>query len=880
MNVFSELRRASTARTRALGGLVNAKSTIAPGKRLATCKLARPKTKCSRQNVFQVLVDGSSATIPVPGARRRQRNARHGARLMPRPGVPFPATSVGSTSPATSVSGSEQDLTVDLDYAPSLGPLREVLCVLAPVLLVALLYVATGHLHYGLWPANLASIVLAAALASLARSVWLEKAYKARERAFAALGDPDSRFRPFTSAAAGGARGGVQQLVVHVKVKVGDLNSPTIGNDGAESDGAPADDGSMGDDAHGGGTRAGGAGAPEDSLDAPASQGGNAVTAVHCYHGFGANLGSYKRVQEEMAAALRGVVTAHDMPGFGLTQRPSDISSYFLTFNGRLGRFVMDYELQQLGLIPPGEAVQGQRQFNSTAAYGDICRRTGGPVAAFARRDPKHQLQLEKAPGETSASPKLPRFGTGTSVPSASVAAPGAVGPDGDPLTGEVLMKVASAEAASPDSSGERVVAQQHRCEDRGEGQTKQAARVAQTRAIKRILIGHSLGGACASLEAVANPDDLAGLVLVAPAVIALPGPEYQAVTLSPDRPSGESLGTAEAAAAEQLRTAHARAAAHLGSEPIGTHVTDPPEVRRLYPVGPMPGGPGSGFVTSGNSAGAGDCKTSRGERGGVRAGTLLRAARMLLVALASLALMTVLRLLAPVITLLLRSLVRRRTFWVKGLQQAYYNPGAVTQDIVDSYRLPQLVSGWESGMVNFLLARLTRPNGSLQTLLRQASKILEPASTSAALAATAAAASALAKRSAATARELSRSSSSASAAASASTFSSSSAASSFSTSPRDDDGSTVVGNDKVDEVEGDGDLATRLAALVASRGLPVLIIHGLYDRLVPASNSQRLARMLPGCELVLLDRCGHMPQEELPQLFVNLVAEFAARLP
>lgn len=76
------------------------------------------------------------------------------------------------------------------------------------------------------------------------------------------------------------------------------------------------------------------------------------------------------------------------------------------------------------------------------------------------------------------------------------------------------------------------------------------------------------------------------------------------------------------------------------------------------------------------------------------------------------------------------------------------------------------------------------------------------------------------------------------------------------------------------------GDLANRLAGLVASRGLPVLMIHGLYDRLVPASNSQRLARMLSGCELVLLDRCGHMPQEEMPDIFVNLVAEFAARIP
>lgn len=73
-------------------------------------------------------------------------------------------------------------------------------------------------------------------------------------------------------------------------------------------------------------------GASQDVIDASAYEASaelgkdvamwrDSVPAVHCYHGFGANLGSYKRVQENLAAVLRGVVTAHDMPGFGLTQR-------------------------------------------------------------------------------------------------------------------------------------------------------------------------------------------------------------------------------------------------------------------------------------------------------------------------------------------------------------------------------------------------------------------------------------------------------------------------------------------------------------------------------------------------------------------------------
>ncbi|GIM17481.1 hypothetical protein Vretimale_20030 [Volvox reticuliferus] len=272
----------------------------------------------------------------------------------------------------------------------------------------------------------------------------------------------------------------------------------------------------------------------------------------------------------------------------------------------------------------------------------------------------------------------------------------------------------------------------------------------------------------------------------------------------------------------------------------------------------------------SGVNAGGAAGRSGQGQ--GVAA--LLRAARSLMVVVASLLLLTVLRLLTPVITLLLRSLVRQRTFWLKGLQQAYYNPGAVTQDIVDSYRLPQLVSGWEVGLVNFLLARLTRPKSGLMELLRQVSKLLEPTTTAAVLATTAAAAASAVKREGAAALKSSSSPAETPAGANHSIKQAGDGA----VAP--DIRGTVANDDSGGISDDDGDLATRLEALVASKGLPVLIIHGLFDKLVPASNSQRLARMLPGCELVLLDKCGHMPQEELPEIFVTLVAEFAARLP
>jgi pimeloyl-ACP methyl ester carboxylesterase len=42
---------------------------------------------------------------------------------------------------------------------------------------------------------------------------------------------------------------------------------------------------------------------------------------LHCYHGFGSNTVSWSLVQAPLAQRLGALVTAHDMPGFGLTAR-------------------------------------------------------------------------------------------------------------------------------------------------------------------------------------------------------------------------------------------------------------------------------------------------------------------------------------------------------------------------------------------------------------------------------------------------------------------------------------------------------------------------------------------------------------------------------
>ena len=49
----------------------------------------------------------------------------------------------------------------------------------------------------------------------------------------------------------------------------------------------------------------------------------DAALSVACYHGFGANSFSWASVQRQLSQRLGATVVAHDMPGFGLTQRYS-----------------------------------------------------------------------------------------------------------------------------------------------------------------------------------------------------------------------------------------------------------------------------------------------------------------------------------------------------------------------------------------------------------------------------------------------------------------------------------------------------------------------------------------------------------------------------
>lgn len=61
---------------------------------------------------------------------------------------------------------------------------------------------------------------------------------------------------------------------------------------------------------------------------------------------------------------------------------------------------------------------------------------------------------------------------------------------------------------------------------------------------------------------------------------------------------------------------------------------------------------------------------------------------------------------------------------------------------------------------------------------------------------------------------------------------------------------------------------------------VPTLVITGDDDRIVPTEESLRLAEEIPGARLVVIEECGHLPQEECPGEFLEAVQAFVESLP
>lgn len=65
--------------------------------------------------------------------------------------------------------------------------------------------------------------------------------------------------------------------------------------------------------------------------------------------------------------------------------------------------------------------------------------------------------------------------------------------------------------------------------------------------------------------------------------------------------------------------------------------------------------------------------------------------------------------------------------------------------------------------------------------------------------------------------------------------------------------------------------------ALLGRVRAPSLVVWGREDRWLPVADAERFAAALPTAEVVVLDRCGHMPQEERPEDLARLMRRFLA---
>jgi len=72
-------------------------------------------------------------------------------------------------------------------------------------------------------------------------------------------------------------------------------------------------------------------------------------------------------------------------------------------------------------------------------------------------------------------------------------------------------------------------------------------------------------------------------------------------------------------------------------------------------------------------------------------------------------------------------------------------------------------------------------------------------------------------------------------------------------------------------KVNGDNNLDERLTEI----NIPVLIIAGSEDKIIPVDLSIQLASDIPGSKLVMIPNCGHVPQEECPDDFLAAVSYF-----
>ena len=67
------------------------------------------------------------------------------------------------------------------------------------------------------------------------------------------------------------------------------------------------------------------------------------------------------------------------------------------------------------------------------------------------------------------------------------------------------------------------------------------------------------------------------------------------------------------------------------------------------------------------------------------------------------------------------------------------------------------------------------------------------------------------------------------------------------------------------------------LQAKLSTIDVPTLIVWGRQDQVVPFASGEALQRQLPHARLFPVEDCGHIPQEEQPEIVVDKIAAFVA---
>jgi len=58
---------------------------------------------------------------------------------------------------------------------------------------------------------------------------------------------------------------------------------------------------------------------------------------------------------------------------------------------------------------------------------------------------------------------------------------------------------------------------------------------------------------------------------------------------------------------------------------------------------------------------------------------------------------------------------------------------------------------------------------------------------------------------------------------------------------------------------------------------VPVLVVWGTHDMVIPAAHAERAAQVAPGCRVELFDRAGHFPHLDQPDRFADVLRDFMA---